>query len=287
MTLEQEPTIRLAGFAIMFAVMALWEVLAPRRRLTTNKPLRWLHHFSLVGLNNLLVRFVMPITAIESALLAREQGWGLFHAVHLPLAAEIVLSVLILDLMIYVQHVVFHLVPVFWRLHRVHHFDLDLDVTSGVRFHTVEILLSMFIKCAAVMALGSSAWAVLTFEVLLNATSMFNHSNVWMPPWLDKLLRWFVVTPDMHRVHHSVIRAETDSNFGFNLPWWDYCFRTYRDQPQAGHDQMAIGLPEERSESRCERLGWLLISPFLQLEVVEGEQATASADTPPDHPSSA
>ena len=278
--LTHEPAIRLASFAVVFVLMAAWELLAPRRQQATHKPLRWLNNLGLVGLNNLLVRFAMPITAIESTLLAQENDWGVFHLTEWPTALEFVLAIVVLDLAIYLQHVVFHHVPILWRLHRVHHFDLDLDVTSGVRFHTVEIVLSMLIKCGIVLALGASAWAVLSFEVLLNATAMFNHSNVRIPLGVDRLLRWVLVTPDMHRVHHSVVRKETDSNFGFNLPWWDRLFRTYQDQPQAGHDGMSLGLPDERRETKCERIGWMLLSPFLRIgETTDTESQPIDSET--------
>jgi len=199
------------------------------------------------------------------ALIAAERGWGLLPQLDLPLWAAIAIGVIVLDLVIYTQHVVFHHVPALWRLHRMHHADLDIDVTTGVRFHPLEILLSLAIKMAAVAALGVPAPAVLIFEVLLNATSMFNHSNVALPPRLEPIVRWIVVTPQMHQVHHSIVRAETDSNFGFNLPWWDRIFRTYRDQPASPHASMPLGLANYR-DKKWLTLPWMLMVPFSSKE---------------------
>jgi sterol desaturase/sphingolipid hydroxylase (fatty acid hydroxylase superfamily) len=260
--LRSEAGIRLASFAGVFLAMAAWELLAPRRHLKTRKPLRWASNLGLVGLNSLLLRFFAPLGAVGVALMAQSRGWGLFQSVAIPYWAAVALSVLLLDLAIYLQHVMFHAVPLFWRLHMVHHADLDFDVTTGLRFHTVEILLSFGIKAAVVLLLGAPAVAVLIFEVLLNATSMFNHSNVRMPFWLDRLLRLFVVTPEMHRVHHSVYARETNSNFGFNLPWWDFLLGTYRDQPAEGHTAMTIGLSQFRDERQVDRLHRMLLLPL-------------------------
>jgi sterol desaturase/sphingolipid hydroxylase (fatty acid hydroxylase superfamily) len=242
--------------------MAIWEALAPRRRLVARKPWRWLSNLCLVALNTAAVRIAIPITAVAAALVAAERRWGLFHLVDWPAWLEFVLAVIAFDLAIYLQHVMFHSVPLLWRLHRVHHADLDFDVTTGVRFHTLEILLSALIKLAVVLVLGPAALAVIAFEVLLNATSMFNHSNVRMPQWVDRLLRFIVVTPDMHRVHHSVSPHETNSNFGFNLPWWDLLLGTYRSQPEAGHERMSIGLRQFADEREVDRLPGMLWLPF-------------------------
>jgi sterol desaturase/sphingolipid hydroxylase (fatty acid hydroxylase superfamily) len=260
--IEYEPTIRLGFFLGVLAAMAVWELRAPRRRHSTSKPLRWLNNVGLVFVNSLLLRFVAPLGGIGVAAWAESHGWGLFHTVNVANWLAVLASVVLLDLAIYFQHVMFHAVPVFWRLHMVHHADLDFDVTTGLRFHTIEILLSFGIKAAVILLLGAPAVAVLVFEVLLNATSMFNHSNVRMPLALDRLLRLGVVTPDMHRVHHSVIVRETNSNFGFNLPWWDWLFGTYRDQPAAGHDGMTIGLEQFRDQRRVARLDGMLLLPF-------------------------
>ncbi len=214
-------------------------------------------------LDTLAVRFLIPLGAMGAAVLAQQHGWGLFNNLALPEWLAAALSVVALDLAIYLQHVMFHAVPLLWRLHMVHHADLDFDVTTGVRFHVLEILLSMLIKMAVVLLLGAPAVGVLAFEVLLNATSMFNHGNVRLPAWLDRILRLFVVTPEMHRVHHSVHVRETNSNFGFNLPWWDFLFGTYKGQPADGHEGMTVGLEQFRDERRADRLHWMLLLPFL------------------------
>ena len=259
---QYEAGVRLGCFAGVFALMALWEFVAPRRKLSTRKPLRWGSNLGLVLLNSVLLRLVTPLGAVGIALFAEARAWGLFQAVELPYWIAVGGSVLLLDLAIYLQHVMFHAVPLFWRFHMVHHADLDFDVTTGLRFHTIEILLSFGIKAGVILLLGTPAVAVLIFEVLLNATSMFNHSNVRMPLILDRVVRWLVVTPDMHRVHHSHHANETNSNFGFNLPWWDRLFGTYLDQPADGHSEMAIGLSQFPDERRTERLHWMLWLPF-------------------------
>jgi sterol desaturase/sphingolipid hydroxylase (fatty acid hydroxylase superfamily) len=261
--LSHQSAIRLGCFASVLALMAAWEVLAPRRRPTTARPVRWVSNLGLVVLDTLAARLLLPLGAVGVALMAEEHGWGLFHNVTLPAWLIVVLSVVALDFAIYVQHVLFHAVPLLWRLHMVHHADLDFDVSTGVRFHTLEILLSLGIKGAAVVLLGAPAVAVLLFEVLLNATSMFSHGNVRLPAWLDRALRLVVVTPDMHRVHHSVVPRETNSNFGFNLPWWDYLFGTYRARPAAGQEGMTIGLEQFRDARVADRLHWMLLLPFI------------------------
>ncbi len=260
--LRTEPGIRLTCFIGVFAAMASWELLAPRRGLSVRKPPRWASNLGLVVVNSLLLRLVAPLGAVGVALFAEARGWGLFHNVALPTWAAVAGSVILLDLAIYLQHVMFHAVPLFWRLHMVHHADLDIDVTTGLRFHTLEILLSLGIKAGVILLLGAPAVAVLIFEVLLNATSMFSHSNVSMPLWLDRVLRLFLVTPDMHRVHHSIHTRETNSNFGFNLPWWDFLMGTYRRQPADGHTGMTIGLKQYRSEAQVDRLHKMLILPL-------------------------
>jgi sterol desaturase/sphingolipid hydroxylase (fatty acid hydroxylase superfamily) len=259
--LANEPVIRLLAFAGIFAAMAAWEILAPRRGQNLGRGTRWPSNIGIVVLDTVLVRLVFPTTAVGLALVAEAQGWGLLHTLALPAWVSVPLAVMALDLAIYLQHVLFHAVPALWRLHRMHHADLEFDVTTGARFHPIEILLSMGIKLGVVAALGAPAVAVLVFEVLLNATSMFNHSNGRMPAWLDHALRWIVVTPDMHRVHHSIIARETNSNFGFNLPWWDRLFGTYRDQPVAGHEAMTIGIEQFR-EPVEQRLDRMLTQPF-------------------------
>jgi sterol desaturase/sphingolipid hydroxylase (fatty acid hydroxylase superfamily) len=259
--LGNAPFIRLLAFAGIFAAMAAWEVLAPRREQRLARGSRWPSNIVIVALDTVLVRLVFPVTAVGVALIAEARGWGLLHAFGVPMWVSVPAAVIALDLAIYLQHVLFHAVPALWRLHRMHHADLEVDVTTGARFHPIEILLSMGLKLGVVVALGAPAVAVLMFEVLLNATSMFNHSNVRMPARLDRLLRWIVVTPDMHRVHHSIAARETNSNFGFNLPWWDRLFGTYRAQPAAGHDAMTLGIEQFRDPAE-QRLDRMLTQPF-------------------------
>uniref|UniRef100_A0A7C2K1F3 Sterol desaturase family protein n=1 Tax=Schlesneria paludicola TaxID=360056 RepID=A0A7C2K1F3_9PLAN len=257
-----EIAVRLGFFGGILLVMTLWELAAPRRALTVRKAPRWASNLGLVAMNVVLARLLIPISAVAAAVLAESRGWGLLHQVEWPFWVEVTLAVLAFDLAIYLQHVMFHAVPALWRLHMVHHADLDFDVMTGLRFHTIEILLSALIKLAVVAVVGPAAVAVVIFEVLLNATSMFNHTNARMPGWLDGVLRWFVVTPDMHRVHHSVIRRETNSNFGFNFPWWDFLLGTYRAQPRDGHTAMTIGVSHLRDEQQADRLLRMLAIPF-------------------------
>ncbi len=258
-----EAAIRLTAFFGIFAIMAAWELVAPRRRLVTSKPVRWLNNIGLVFFNSLVVRLLFPAATVGVALFAREQGWGLFNYLEAPAWLAILASVVVMDFVIWLQHVMVHAIPVLWRLHRVHHADLDFDVTTGARFHPLEIVLSMLIKFAVVLLLGPPVVAVVLFEVILNATSMFNHGNVRLPASIDRVLRWFVVTPDMHRVHHSIEDDETNSNFGFNLPWWDRLFGTYRAQPRAGHEGMTIGIRSFREQRWCSWLPGLLAIPFV------------------------
>jgi sterol desaturase/sphingolipid hydroxylase (fatty acid hydroxylase superfamily) len=253
--------IRVGCYAAVFATLALWEWSAPRRKLVAGRKARWPGNLGVLAVDIAVVRLLVPTAAVGFALVAEQEGWGLFRALDLPFWAAVVAGVIALDLVIYLQHVVFHYVPVLWRLHRMHHADLDIDVTTGLRFHPIEILLSLGIKAAAVLALGAPPLAVLVFEVLLNATAMFNHSNVKLPAWLEPIARWIVVTPQMHQVHHSIEREETDSNFGFNLPWWDRLFGTYRAAPRAGEQGIVIGLPIFRDVKEL-RLTRLLTQPF-------------------------
>ncbi len=253
---------RLCFFVGTLVVMACGEWLAPRRKRSVKIHARWGAHAGLVFLNTLVARFAIPLTAVEAAAWSHERGLGVFSVLEWPEWMEFVLAVVLLDLAIYVQHVIFHRIPILWRLHRVHHADLDLDVTSGLRFHTLEIALSMLLKIGLVGLLGASPGAVMAFEIMLNAGSLFSHSNVRIPLALDRWLRWVLVTPDMHRVHHSVDVSETNSNYGFHWPWWDYLFRTYRDQPQAGHLAMTIGLESPREPAQVVSLLGLLAMPF-------------------------
>ncbi len=259
--LANEPTIRLSFFLGTFAVMALWEVFAPRRKRDHTRLVRWTNNLGIVFFNTAVLRVAIPTAAVGLALIAQENGWGLLNLYDLPFWVAFTAAVLILDFSIYLQHVMFHAVPALWRLHRMHHTDLDFDVTTGARFHPIEIILSMIIKLTVVAALGPPAVAVLVFEIVLNATSMFNHGNVKIPLGLDRLLRLVIVTPDMHRVHHSVVPDETNSNFGFNVPWWDRLFGTYRAQPAEGHEGMIIGVDQFR-KPRDLWLDLMLIQPF-------------------------
>jgi sterol desaturase/sphingolipid hydroxylase (fatty acid hydroxylase superfamily) len=256
-----EVTLRLGIAVLVFALMAAWEALAPRRPLSFGRLPRWPSNLGIVVLDAIVVRLIVPTAVLGVAVYAAGHGIGLFNWLQLRLSFGLVFGFLLLDLAIYAQHVMFHHVPWLWRLHRMHHADLDIDVSTGLRFHPIEILISVAIKIAVVLAFGIPPVAVFIFEVVLNVTSLFNHSNVRMPAWLDRGLRLILVTPDMHRVHHSVERAERDSNFGFNLPWWDRLFRTYRADPQAGHDGMTIGLPVFRQPEEL-RLDRLLTQPF-------------------------
>jgi sterol desaturase/sphingolipid hydroxylase (fatty acid hydroxylase superfamily) len=259
--LAYEPIVRLAAFAGVFLLMAAWELMGPRRKQSVGRTWRWPNNLGVMVVDTLLMRILFPTAAVGLALVAEARSFGLFNVVAFPWWIGVVLSVVILDLAIYLQHVLFHAVPALWRLHRMHHADLDIDVTTGLRFHPIEIVLSILIKFAVVAVLGPPAIAVLIFEVLLNATSMFNHSNVCIPEGIDRVLRWFVVTPDMHRIHHSILSRETNGNFGFNLPWWDHLLGTYRAQPEAGHEGMTIGIEQFR-DSRELRLDRMLLQPF-------------------------
>ena len=256
-----ESVIRLGIFLSAFAFLAVWERITPKRARSFTRWVRWPSNLGIAVLNTILLRVLFPVAAIGLAVVAEQREWGLLNNLDLPSWLAVFIAVILLDLAIYLQHVLFHAVPLFWRLHRMHHTDLDFDVTTAIRFHPIEILLSMGIKMAVVAALGAPALSVLIFEVLLNATAMFNHGNIRIPTGIDKILRLFVVTPDMHRVHHSIIRYETNSNFGFNFPWWDRVFGTYRAQPEAGHENMTIGIEQFREDKEL-RIDKLLTQPF-------------------------
>lgn len=261
MVVAHEGAFRFAAFLGVFIAVAGWEAASPRRLRRFMRRERWPHNLGLLVLNGVLLRLVAPGAAIAVAIAGEVHGWGLLPASAIPAWAQAAVAVVLLDLAIYFQHVLFHAVPMLWRLHRLHHADTDFDVTTGTRFHPIEIVVSMAIKCAVVAALGAPAIAVLAFEVLLNATAMFNHANGRLPVSIDRWLRWMVVTPDMHRIHHSIVARETNSNFGFNLPYWDHFFGTYRAQPAHGHEAMTIGLAafRDRQEVRLDRL---LLQPF-------------------------
>lgn len=258
---QYEAIIRLSAFAGIFLIMALLEIAMPRKTRVAAKGMRWFTNISLVIINTFALRLIMPILAVGMAHYADARGWGLLAIADLPIWIEIIIAFLLLDMFIYAQHVAFHKVPIFWRVHKVHHADRDLDVTSGARFHPVEAVLSMAYKLLCIALIGPAAFAVFLFEVVLNAASMFNHANVRLPLGFDRLLRLFIVTPDMHRVHHSVIERETNSNYGFFLTIWDRMFGTYIAQPEKGHDDMTIGLSEYQ-DSKPDKLIWSLLIPF-------------------------
>ncbi|MEX2469700.1 MAG: sterol desaturase family protein [Pseudohongiellaceae bacterium] len=284
---QQEMAIRLAFFVGIFCLMAVWETLAPRRALTLSRALRWRNNLGLVLLNTALLRILFPAAAVGVAAFAAAQDWGLFNYYSLPLPWPIVLSVVALDFVIYLQHVMFHAVPVFWRLHRVHHADLDFDLTTGSRFHPIEIMLSLLVKFAAILLLGPPVVAVVIFEVVLNGMAMFNHGNVRLPLHLDRVLRWLLVTPDMHRVHHSVEDNEANSNFGFNLSLWDRLMGTYIAQPRQGHDGMRIGIHRYRDPDQVDRLPGMLALPFVGklsgYAINRREWSNADSPPPPEN----
>ncbi|UJS26605.1 sterol desaturase family protein [Thiothrix winogradskyi] len=260
--MQQEPVIRMAMMLGVLAIMATWEWVAPRRALSVSKAYRWSNNFGVIALGTLLTRLVVPAGAVGLAVFVESQGWGLLQVVNLPLWLTVLIAIVVLDFTIWAQHVMFHAIPTLWRLHRMHHADLDIDVTTGLRFHPLEILLSFGIKATVIVALGVPAVAVLLFEIILSSLAMFNHSNVRMPLAVDRVLRLLIVTPDFHRVHHSWYPHETNSNFGFNLSVWDRMMGTYRAQPDDGHDGMTIGINQFR-DPKWERLDKMLIQPFV------------------------
>ena len=261
--MEKETSIRLGFFFGIFLVVALGEFVTPRRVLQTSKTVRWVSNLGLVAIDTLAVRLLFPVLGIQVAFMAEKTGWGLLNIIALPEWLSVLVGILVLDLVIYLQHVMFHTVPILWRLHLVHHADMDIDVSTGLRFHPIEILISMLIKMTVIAALGPSVFTVILFEIILNGTAMFNHGNLMLPLAFDRFLRLLVVTPDMHRVHHSVTIRETNSNFGFNFPWWDRLLGTYRAQPAAGHEGMTVGLAQLRDPGK-NNLPWMLIMPFTE-----------------------
>jgi sterol desaturase/sphingolipid hydroxylase (fatty acid hydroxylase superfamily) len=260
--LNHESAIRLGFFLGAFVLLAVWELFAPRRTLKRSRALRWTNNIALAAVNIVMVKVFFSLAAIGLAVFANEHGTGLFNMFPVPYPCAVVTSLLAFDLAVYVIHLAFHMAPGLWRIHRVHHADVDFDVATAVRFHPIQMMLSTLVKFAVILALGTPVLAVLAFEVLFHVLLLFNHANVRIPPAVDRVLRWFIVTPDMHRIHHSVHRAETDSNFGFALPWWDRLFGTYRAEPAAGHEQMTLGIGQF-SEQRDFWLDRLLLNPFL------------------------
>ena len=260
--MANEPLIRMGFFFGVFALVALWELASPRRALQLTRQQRWTANLGIVLLNTVIVRLVFPAAAVGMAALGVEKGWGLLNNFDVPYWLAVPLAVVAMDFVIWLQHVMVHAVPALWRLHRVHHADLDYDLTTGARFHPIEIVLSMGIKFATITLLGAPVLAVVMFEVLLSACAMFNHGNIRLPAKVDRVLRWFIVTPDMHRVHHSVEDDESNSNFGFNLTWWDRLFGTYREQPRAGQLGMTIGIHGHTDPHEVARLPGMLALPF-------------------------
>lgn len=259
--LTHESTIRLSVFAGLFLLMALLEAIQPRRKRSFTRRQRWLSNLGILFVGALFARFLLPWVPVSVALYAESQGVGLLNLIAVPDIAGLIAGVFVLDFLIYVQHVIMHKVPILWRLHRLHHADLDYDVTTGIRFHPIEIILSLLYKMGLILVLGIDPISVVIFEVILNGMAMFNHANFRVPINLDRWLRWLVVTPDMHRVHHSSTQVETDSNYGFNISLWDRVFRTYIAQPAKGHDEMEIGLDYFRGPNDL-RLDQMLLQPF-------------------------
>lgn len=262
--LNHEPTIRLIIFLTVLIGMMVWEVATPRRRQEIPKVLRWTNNLSLVVIDTAILRLAFPVLAVGLAGIAKTNGWGLFNLLDLPLWIAVIFAIMLLDLATYLQHIVFHAVPSLWRLHRMHHADLEFDATTGLRFHPAEIVVSMTIKLALVLSIGAPAVAVLAFEVILNAASIFNHSNISLSPAVDRVVRLFLVTPDMHRVHHSIEPRETNANFGFSVPWWDRLFGTYLAQPAKGHLEMKIGIEQFRSRREL-WLDRMLVQPLREI----------------------
>lgn len=245
--LAHETAIRFGVLVSTFGVMALWEIMAPLRAPDTSKGIRWSNHVMLAAINMALVRVLFPVAAVALAIYASDQSIGLFNMIWAPYALTFAAGVVLLDLTVYVFHLLFHSVPVLWRIHRVHHADLDIDVSTGVRFHPIQMVIAVIIKSATILAFGLPPLSVLTFEIASHSITLFNHGNVRVRPSVDRVLRWFIVTPDMHRIHHSIHRAETDSNFGFVLPWWDRMFGTYCAEPAAGQERMVVGIESFRT----------------------------------------
>ena len=260
--MEHEALIRTGVFLFLFVMIGTLEAIVPRRRPTVPKPGRWVNNNGIMLLTTGLIRLTVPITAVATAVFAARHGWGLFHLMHVPGILAAAGSIIALDLIIYLQHIVVHAVPVLWRIHRVHHADLEYDVTTGIRFHPIEIVLSLAIKLMAIVLLGAPVLAVVLFEAILNGMAMFNHGNFRLPATWDRILRQVVVTPDMHRVHHSSETDELNSNFGFNISLWDRLFGTYREQPRMGHENLRIGIEEFRTWNDVIWLPGMLTLPF-------------------------
>ena len=275
---QHETAVRLLAFVMVFALMATWEAMAPRRARTAPRKARWPGNLGIVVVNAVVVRLLVPGSTVAVALAVETQQAGLLHLFNLPTWLAMLLALVLLDLAIHLQHVMFHAVPTLWRLHRMHHADTDVDATNGLRFHPLEIVLSMLVKFAVIAALGPPVVAVVLFEVGLNALAVFNHSNVYIPERIDRTLRWIIVTPDMHRIHHSWLQDEHNRNFGFNLSCWDRLFGTYRQHPRGGQIAMTPGLPDLR-EPRWQRLDQMLLQPW-----VATPTKLDTASSPAQHP---
>ena len=263
--MEHEATIRLVVFLGLFALFAAIETLVPRRARSQPRATRWVTNWAIVIIDTLTLRLLalaLPLLAVGAALDAQAHGWGVMNGLELPFWIKVLATILIFDFAIWLQHLITHKVPILWRLHRVHHADRDIDVTTAIRFHPIEIALSMLLKIGLVYLLGPPAVGIILFEVVLNGTAMFNHANIKLPLPVDAVVRRVLVTPDMHRVHHSIHRREHDSNYGFALSIWDRMFGTYIAQPEKGHENMTIGL--EWQDDRPSRLGWVLALPFFR-----------------------
>jgi len=260
--MANESIIRLGFFLFVLVGVAIWELVSPMRDLKVSKKSRWLNNLSLIVLNTVILRLVFPIAAVGVATYCKDYDIGLLNIVSIPEWSKIIVAILVLDFAIYIQHVLFHFLPFLWRFHKVHHVDLDIDLTTGLRFHPVEMILSMIIKFGVICFIGAPVLAVIVFEVVLNAMAVFNHGNIQLAKWFDKALRIFVVTPDVHRVHHSTIAKETNSNFGFNLIYWDKILGTYQAQPQKGHLDMDIGLEQYRDSKITQKIKSMLKMPF-------------------------
>lgn len=285
MVLANEPLLRVVCFFGVFAVIAGWELLSPRRALKLPRRQRWAANLSIVLLNTLIVRIAFPTAAVGMAALGVEREWGLLNNFAMPIWLAIPLAVVAMDFAIWLQHVMVHAVPALWRLHRVHHADLDYDLTTGARFHPLEILLSMTFKFATITVLGAPVLAVVIFEIVLSSCALFNHGNIRLPAALDRALRWVVVTPDMHRVHHSVEADECNANFGFNLTWWDRLFGTYREKARAGQIAMTIGIHGHTEPREVANLPGLLLMPFRKSDRNGGINRTTIDDPiPPETP---
>ncbi len=264
MTINNEETIRFTVFLVTFIIISVWEIFIPRRKLRFLKIVRWYGNLGIIAVNSLIQALISPLMVGTVAVICLENRVGLFNIFHAKyFVVTVIISIVILDLAVYIQHVLFHKISLLWQLHKMHHTDLDIDVTTGIRFHPIEIIISILIKLVIVIIFGIHPIAVLIFEVFLNAAAMFNHGNIYIPVKIDGFLRLFIVTPDMHRVHHSVLKKETNSNYGFNIPYWDYFFRTYKNQPDKGHLDMTIGLKVFR-KIKYLKLHWLLVIPFIK-----------------------